>query len=53
MDYLSLTACIKNEEHYIQEWLSFYRAMGVERFYIFNNNSTDNTEKKNQTIVLC
>ena len=46
MDYLSLTACIKNEEHYIQEWLCYYKAMGVERFYIFNNNSTDRTEEK-------
>ena len=46
MDYLSLTSCIKNEERYIQEWLCYYKSIGVEKFYIYNNESTDLTEKK-------
>jgi hypothetical protein len=46
MDYLSLTACIKNEAKYIQEWLAYYKSVGVEKFYIYNNRSKDDTEDK-------
>ena len=46
MNFLSLTACIKNEQHYIQEWLTYYKIMGVEKFYIYNNESSDDTVKK-------
>lgn len=40
---LSVCAIIKNEAPYIIEWLEFHKIVGVERFYLYNNNSTDNT----------
>jgi glycosyltransferase involved in cell wall biosynthesis len=44
MNYLSATTIVKNEKHYIKEWLAYYKSMGVEQFYIFDNGSTDGTE---------
>ncbi|MFA6988609.1 MAG: glycosyltransferase family 92 protein [Candidatus Gastranaerophilaceae bacterium] len=43
--YLSLCAVIKNEAPYLREWIEYHRMIGVEQFYIYNNNSTDNTEE--------
>ncbi|MDJ0555858.1 MAG: glycosyltransferase family 92 protein [Microcoleaceae cyanobacterium MO_207.B10] len=40
---LSVCAIMKNEGHYLVEWLEFHKLVGVERFYLYNNNSTDNT----------
>ena len=44
MEYLSLAAIVKKEHHYIKEWLAYYRSIGVEKFYIFNNNTPDKTK---------
>lgn len=41
--FLGICAIVKNEGPYIHEWLSYHRAIGVERFTIFNNGSTDDT----------
>jgi hypothetical protein len=41
--YLSICAIVKNEADYIHEWLSYHYAIGVERFTIFHNASTDST----------
>lgn len=46
MEYLSLSSCIKNEGPHVQEWLTYYKSIGVEKFYIYNNRSTDDTEDK-------
>lgn len=43
--YLTLVACLKNEADYVAEWLEYYLLMGVEHFYIYNNNSDDNIEE--------
>ena len=43
-DYLSIACIVKNEEVYIAEWIEFHMLVGVERFYIFDNGSTDNTK---------
>ena len=40
---LSLCAIMKDEAPYLIEWLEFHKIVGVERFYLYNNNSTDNT----------
>lgn len=40
---LSLCMCVKDEAKYIQEWLEYYLIQGVDHFYIYNNNGTDNT----------
>ncbi len=39
MDYLSLCLICKNENDYLAEWLDYHILMGVERFYIYDNES--------------
>src|SRR5215217_1544365 len=39
--YLSACLCFKNAAPYVGEWLAFYSALGVEHFYLYNNESTD------------
>jgi hypothetical protein len=40
--YLSVTAIVKNETPYIAEWIEYHLLAGVQRFYIYDNESTDN-----------
>ena len=39
MDYLSLCLICKDENDYLAEWLDYHILMGVERFYIYDNES--------------
>jgi hypothetical protein len=39
---LCILAIFKNEAMVLQEWLQHYRQFGVERFFLGDNNSTDN-----------
>lgn len=39
---LGLVAIAKNEGFYIREWVSYHAAVGVSKFYIYDNGSTDN-----------
>lgn len=39
---LAVCAIFQNEAPYLQEWIEFHRMMGVEHFWLYNNNSTDN-----------
>lgn len=41
MSYLSVCAIYRNEAPYMQEWLEFHLLEGVERFYLYDNSSTD------------
>ncbi len=41
--YLAVCAIAKNEGSYFKEWIEWHRAQGVEKFYIYDNDSTDNT----------
>ena len=43
--YLSITAVLQNEAPYIKEWIEYHRLVGVERFYIYDNESTDNVKE--------
>lgn len=43
--YLSVCAIAKNEGPYIKEWIEWHRKMGVEKFYIYDNESTDCTKE--------
>jgi len=43
--YLASALIIKNEAHYIAEWLEFHKLVGVEHFYIYDNESTDNLKE--------
>ena len=38
---LAICAVFKDEAAYLREWVEFHQLMGVERFYLYNNNSTD------------
>lgn len=43
--YLSATAIVRNEARHIREWIEFHRLVGVERFTIYENGSTDDTRQ--------
>lgn len=38
---VSICAIFKNEAKYFKEWLEFHKIIGIEHFYLYNNNSTD------------
>lgn len=42
---VKLAACVivKNEAPYIAEWIEFHRAVGVQKFYFYLNDCTDNS----------
>jgi hypothetical protein len=42
---LSIVAIAKNEGANFQEWIEYHRIVGVEKFYIYDNESTDDTKK--------
>jgi len=39
---LSIVCIIKNEAPYIAEWIKYNLSIGVDHFYIYDNESTDN-----------
>lgn len=41
--YLSVCAIAKNEGPYFVEWIEWHLSHGVDRFYIYDNESTDGT----------
>ena len=43
--FLSVVAIAKNEAPYIKEWIEYHKLVGVERFYFYDNGSTDNTRE--------
>ncbi|MCM1530955.1 MAG: glycosyltransferase family 92 protein [Bacteroides sp.] len=43
--YLAVCAIAKNEGPYFKEWIEWHRRMGVEKFYIYDNESTDCTRE--------
>lgn len=40
---LSLVLAVKDEADYLVEFIEYYKLIGVDHFYIYNNNGTDNT----------
>jgi hypothetical protein len=38
---LAVCAIFRDEARYLAEWLTFHRVQGVERFYLYDNLSTD------------
>lgn len=57
--YLSIAAIMKNEGPYIKEWIEYHKIVGVERFYLYDNGSTDETKKvlepyiKDGSVIYC
>lgn len=43
--YLAVCAIAKNEGPYFQEWIEWHLSQGVEKFYIYDNESTDCTRE--------
>jgi hypothetical protein len=39
--YLAACSVYLNEAQYLREWLEFHRLVGVERFFLYDNGSTD------------
>ena len=39
--YLSVCATYRDDAAYLREWIEFHRLVGVERFFLYNNNSRD------------
>lgn len=39
---LSICAIFKDEAPFLAEWVNYHAMLGVEHFYLYNNNSTDN-----------
>ncbi len=42
---LVIGAIIQNEAPYLKEWIEFHTLVGVEKFYIFDNMSTDDYQE--------
>lgn len=42
-DYLAVACIVKNEGRYILEWVEFYFSLGVDRIFLFDNESADDT----------
>jgi hypothetical protein len=40
---VSICAIVKDEARYILEWIAFHKSIGVDHFYIYDNQSTDGT----------
>jgi hypothetical protein len=43
--YLSVCAMFKNEGPYLEEWIEYYLLQGVEKFYLYDNESSDNARQ--------
>lgn len=39
---LSICAVFKNEARFLSEWIEYHKLVGVEKFWLYNNNSEDN-----------
>ena len=42
---LAVVAILKDEGPYIKEWLDYHLLAGVDHFYLYNNDSSDNYEE--------
>ncbi len=42
---LAIVGIAKNEGQYIKEWLDYHLLVGVTKFYIYDNESTDNIQE--------
>lgn len=40
--HISICGCFKNEARFVKEWIEYHLMMGVDHFYLYNNNSDDN-----------
>jgi hypothetical protein len=43
--YLSLCSLYRDHAEYLREWIEFHRLVGVERFFLYDNESRDDHEQ--------
>ena len=43
--FMTLCTMVRNEAKYIREWVEFHSLLGVEKFTIFDNGSTDSLQE--------
>lgn len=43
--FASIACIIKNEGPYLKEWIEYHKLIGVEHFYVYDNESTDTTKE--------
>lgn len=43
--YLAVCTIARNEGPYLKEWIDWHLSKGVEKFYFYDNESTDNTRE--------
>jgi hypothetical protein len=43
--YFAICAIAKNEGRYFHEWITWHKNLGAEKFYIYDNESTDGTKE--------
>lgn len=48
---LAATAIFQNEAPYLKEWIEYHELLGVTKFYLYNNLSTDNYLEVLQTYI--
>lgn len=48
---LSAVAILKNEARYLKEWLNYHLAAGVDYFYLYDNESNDETREVLQPYI--
>lgn len=48
---LSIAAITKDEDLYLKEWISYHLLVGVEHFYLYDNNDDDKTKKVLQSYI--
>ncbi len=49
---LSICAIFKDEAPYLKEWIEFHKLQGVEHFFLYNNNSSDDYLNVLQSYIL-
>ena len=49
--FISLACIIKNEAPYLKEWIEYHKLIGVEHFYVYDNESDDNTKEVLQPYI--
>lgn len=40
-----ICTCFKNESPNLKEWIEYHKLIGVDHFYLYNNNSNDNFQE--------
>ena len=44
-NFLSICLIAKDEARYFREWIEYHKMMGVDKFYIYDNESSDGTRE--------